>query len=1177
MAGHPAFFAGTIIGENVRAGKVLSYQIEYDDGEIEKAVPRNRIRVDPDAMLAFQANYDKTVLQQQTETARRIGRANRKKKEQEVRTSRIDVALNTFDQSWGSDRLDMPSSKMPDEPSSSSSSTSSPASSSSSVATTTNNNTSTDYVASLLSMVSSSRDLFHVLRPSVQVDISVEYTRLAMKYGWAELQTENQKIYYLNKITEETSWIRPTFSFEEELAAKLLQSHFRSLLGRAEFERRLLSESIVDIVEHCEIAASQNAWIGYEEEGLTLDLWLNRMGLSKLVDWVMKAATRNAQKKNKPLPTQHDVMNGLKKASVEQLKDIYEIESSIDRRQLMAMRDNTLENVKKELKFINGFSSVQDERTIRECIVQSRDILVTLLTNTFKSNPTRVEKMADELCKSKYPITHAQLNNFLSEYAGKPAMAQDHIKDLIDIPTQHSTRKEVACYNVLKRGAKRLVVLASNLNVGIMKSDFDLVLLQADCIQNSGSIHGPSSAVSLFSTNKSNKTLETINSNSMNSMSNSMIEGGGKNESSSSNSHASKAALLLRIDVIQAARKWWEATILVQTAFRKHKAEQSWAQFLAQRDATCLKIQCLWRGMEARLIASFHKRQQQSMWEELWSEEEGVFYYFQKETGEAMWNPPSGAYRPMVRDRFTQRLMQAWPHLDHPEEAADAEPGMCMRCRIEQATRTCDQCVPRKPPAWAQNKKHLCFACFTEDHSLSADVRKHTFTITKLAKANTLMCIICNVEATRRCKGPPVKQQLLTEISINIEQASLALSEGGEDGDESLIEMPTLKNFKDLIQKNRLPFSSERCSILYQDCLNDGNNNVVEFWNEFLKIIETTKDECNDTYCARCWKDTHRRGRRAKHEWVGFAKGASVCAMCEKNVAERHCPECSDDLCTACAVATHLRGKKHRHVMVPLREELEKGLPYCEVCGIRGGNIECPLCDVPHCDSCLEFNHLECSKKYMVSDPEKPTKCIVCGRPPDTVCVECGDVYCSVKWMGNPGCFAKHHRKGHRRTHSCENYAYMEERTAILKESKKAKKKEARELKRAQLRAAVEEEARLDELLQRQNERENRILQEAKKIIKKKKADHARWFKVPTVKTHVPLLAPLKNAIASIGRNNANKNGNKTGGDHQGSPNGSSNSSIHSTTSSTSKSKNSMDSGKLSGSSAKFEGLNKKS
>jgi len=45
--------------------------------------------------------------------------------------------------------------------------------------------------------------------------------------------------------------------------------------------------------------------------------------------------------------------------------------------------------------------------------------------------------------------------------------------------------------------------------------------------------------------------------------------------------------------------------------------------------------------------------------------------------------------------------------------------------------------------------------------------------------------------------------------------------------------------------------------------------------------------------------------------------------------------------------------------------------------------------------------------------------CSVCGREADTFCEECEDVYCSVKWMGNPGCYAKLHKKGNRSNHMC--------------------------------------------------------------------------------------------------------------------------------------------------------------
>ena len=131
--------------------------------------------------------------------------------------------------------------------------------------------------------------------------------------------------------------------------------------------------------------------------------------------------------------------------------------------------------------------------------------------------------------------------------------------------------------------------------------------------------------------------------------------------------------------------------------------------YIAARESTALLLQCLWRGHQARELGRYLVSQQQSLWEELWSDAENVFYYFHKATGEALWHAPEVPFRPMVRDRFTQRLMQAWPQIEHPEEEALAEKGVCMRCKDDEATRVCNQCAPKRAPYWADGKYHFCF------------------------------------------------------------------------------------------------------------------------------------------------------------------------------------------------------------------------------------------------------------------------------------------------------------------------------------------------------------------------------------------------------------------------------------------------------------------------------------
>ncbi len=502
------------------------------------------------------------------------------------------------------------------------------------------------------------------------------------------------------------------------------------------------------------------------------------------------------------------------------------------------------------------------------------------------------------------------------------------------------------------------------------------------------------------------------------------------------------------------------------------------------------------------MLAAYLLTQQQSPWEELWSEGEGVFYYYHKVQGQSIWNPPVVPYRPMVRDRFTQRLMQAWPQMEHPDEAPAAERGMCMRCRVEVATRTCNECVPRKPPPWAKLKFHVCFVCFAEEHAMSAEMRAHTFTVARLAKAPPLACCICAAMATRRCRGPGINPEVFTAINGFIHAPGAS-------------EVPKLPAFRNFVALHRLPFSSERCSVLFQECHGgpESSCSAADVWRAFLKVLEAMREECSDTYCAKCWRDTHKKGRRGKHEWSGFAEAALVCAMCEKNVAERHCEACVDDLCTACAVATHLRGKKHRHAMLPIREALGKSQRHCTVCDIRAGDVECPLCEAPHCDSCLEFRHAECAKKGQVGDAGKPSKCSVCGRNPDTQCEECGDVYCSVVWMGNAGCFAKLHRKGNRQQHHRAPYTHVGDAAAAQKRAKRARKREAKEARWAEERAAAEERHREEGAIQRLAAREARIVFEAEVILAAKKKGKT-WL--PTIKgSPAGFLAPIRAAIAS--------------------------------------------------------------
>ena len=197
--------------------------------------------------------------------------------------------------------------------------------------------------------------------------------------------------------------------------------------------------------------------------------------------------------------------------------------------------------------------------------------------------------------------------------------------------------------------------------------------------------------------------------------------------------------------------------------------------------------------------------------------------------------------------------------------------------------------------------------------------------------------------------------------------------------------------------------------------------------------------KCADDYCAACWTATHARGARARHAWTGYAANASVCALCEADVARRRCDECGDDLCVACSLRIHARGKRARHTVVALREPLSEfqlnalNASHCQACdyAVADPAHGCTLCSARLCETCLLFDHdAVCAKRggaraaSMGLDPDLPTKCAVCGRRPEIRCAQCGEVYCL--WMGQPRCFRQRHVKGKRADHEHVPYTLLE-------------------------------------------------------------------------------------------------------------------------------------------------------
>ncbi|CAM9422653.1 unnamed protein product, partial [Choristocarpus tenellus] len=189
-----------------------------------------------------------------------------------------------------------------------------------------------------------------------------------------------------------------------------------------------------------------------------------------------------------------------------------------------------------------------------------------------------------------------------------------------------------------------------------------------------------------------------------------------------------RAALVLRTEALATAVAWVDSAGIIQVAFRGFRCRNAYKTFHRRRGHAATMLQCLHRRSTAMAIARELRDQMHSEWEQLWDEEEEMFYYFHKctvpllspthyvyqKTMESQWENPLVPFRPMIRDRLSARLMQAWPQLEDDgfEARNEAEPGFCMKCKIERATRVCDQCVHKDKFSWHQGRWHFCFACF---------------------------------------------------------------------------------------------------------------------------------------------------------------------------------------------------------------------------------------------------------------------------------------------------------------------------------------------------------------------------------------------------------------------------------------------------------------------------------
>jgi hypothetical protein len=352
-------------------------------------------------------------------------------------------------------------------------------------------------------------------------------------------------------------------------------------------------------------------------------------------------------------------------------------------------------------------------------------------------------------------------------------------------------------------------------------------------------------------------------------------------------------------------------------------------------------------------------------------------YYFNRSTGQSSYAEPPEHFRPLVRDLYSDALVQAWPQIENPGaylavETSLSDAFICGVCRNRPSVRVCLECEATLPTGQTVNLSY-CFPCYSFAHINEKE--GHRFRDADTPPGEFLTCSECELPATRKCQGFISEKRL--------ERLCNELKKSGPTEWDSVLRAAGI------LDENKL-------RLLLNAVSESANGSVVVQWQQLKSLLERSRAECDENYCLDCYRSIHSGGKRSNHVWIGFREYAVVCLVCSHAPAEVRCIECAEDSCTLCFKILHAMGRKRRHKSSLLIEENPFNAVMCGECLRRVGTLPCPSsCGFIGCNSCCECVHIPSCPRLLRS-PEDRYSCVLCREPADSTCIECGDLCTSL-------------------------------------------------------------------------------------------------------------------------------------------------------------------------------------
>lgn len=121
---------------------------------------------------------------------------------------------------------------------------------------------------------------------------------------------------------------------------------------------------------------------------------------------------------------------------------------------------------------------------------------------------------------------------------------------------------------------------------------------------------------------------------------------------------------MIRRDVFDYVLALYRSAEIVQRNVRRYLLRKRFLFYLHNRVSAVGILQRNLRRWMAYRRAWRLRCQQSSPWEQLWDSRYNRLYYFNVETQESTYEEPTdGVYRPLIREKHSAALIQAWPSL----------------------------------------------------------------------------------------------------------------------------------------------------------------------------------------------------------------------------------------------------------------------------------------------------------------------------------------------------------------------------------------------------------------------------------------------------------------------------------------------------------------------------------